>query len=72
MSQLDSEDDRYDVVVDTLTEKKDKLWKITQQNINADMFNIMDQIRLEQIYQLDKAIQCWNKYKHEWIDDETK
>ena len=46
----------YDVVIDTLQKQRDILWKMTQQNMNADMFNIMDQIRLEQIDQLDKAM----------------
>jgi hypothetical protein len=53
----------YDVVLDALQEKRDRLWKMTQQNMNADMFNIMDQIRLEQIGQLDRAIQQWKKSK---------
>ena len=53
----------YDVVIDTLQEKRDRLWKMTQQNMNADMFNIMDEIRLEQIDQLDKAILSWKKSK---------
>ena len=53
----------YDVVIDTLQEKRDRLWKMTQQNMNADMYNIMDQIRLEQIDQLDKAILSWKKSK---------
>jgi hypothetical protein len=49
----------YDVVIDTLQKQRDILWKMTQQNMNADMFNIMDQIRLEQIDQLDKAMVMW-------------
>ena len=49
----------YDVVIDTLQKQRDILWKMTQQNMNADMFNIMDQIRLEQIDQLDKAMAMW-------------
>jgi hypothetical protein len=36
---------------------------MTQQNMNADMMNIMDDIRLEQIDQLDKAIDLWNRHK---------
>jgi hypothetical protein len=31
---------------------------MTQSNMNNDMFNVMDQIRLEQIDQLDNAIKC--------------
>ena len=56
-------DEEYDVVIDALQEKRDRLWKMTQQNMNADMYNIMDQIRLEQIDQLDKAILSWKKSK---------
>lgn len=54
-----SNESEYDVVLDTLQEKRDKLWKMTQSNMNMDMFNIMDQIRLEQIDQLDKAMELW-------------
>jgi hypothetical protein len=54
----------YDVVIDTLQQKRDALWKMTQQNMNADMDNIMDQIRLEQIAQLERAIELWH-----WRDD---
>jgi len=53
----DEED--YDVVIDVLQKHRATLWKMTQQNMNADSFNIMDQIRLEQIDQLDKAIIMW-------------
>jgi hypothetical protein len=49
----------YDVVLDTLQKQRDILWKMTQSNMNSDSFNIMDQIRLEQIDQLDKAMAMW-------------
>ena len=49
----------YDVVVDVLQKHREKLWMMTNLNMNADSFNIMDQIRLEQIDQLDKAIIMW-------------
>jgi len=51
----------YDVVLDTLQKQRDILWKMTQQNMNSDMFNIMDQIRLEQIDELEKAMAMWRK-----------
>jgi len=51
--------EEYDVVIDVLEKHKDKLWKMTQSNMNADMMNIMDDIRLEQISQLQKAIVMW-------------
>ena len=53
----DEED--YDVVIDVLQKHRDKLWMMTNLNMNADSFNIMDQIRLEQIDQLNKAIIMW-------------
>jgi hypothetical protein len=62
MDDIDTEQE-YDVVIDALQEKRDRLWKMTQQNMNADMYNIMDQIRLEQIDQLDRAMASWKKSK---------
>jgi len=56
-------DEEYDVVTATLQEKRDRLWNMTQSNMNHDMYNIMDQIRLEQIDQLDHAIASWKKSK---------
>jgi hypothetical protein len=58
-----SEEKEYDVVLDTLHKKFDVLWKMTQQNINGDMFNIMDQIRFEQMDQITKAMKLWKDYK---------
>lgn len=48
--------DNFDVITHALQEHRAKLWKLTQSNMNSDMFNIMDQIRLEQIDTLDKEI----------------
>ncbi len=59
MTSIDKE---YDIVLDTLQKQRDKLWKMTQSNMNHDLFNIMDQIRLEQIDQLDKAMKVWVAY----------
>ena len=56
-------DEEYDIVLATLQEKRDRLWKMTQSNMNVDMFNIMDEIRLEQIDQLDQAMESWKKSK---------
>jgi len=53
-----SEED-YDIVLNTLQNQRAILWKMTESNMNNDLFNIMDQIRLEQIDQLDKAIVMW-------------
>lgn len=55
----------YDVVIATLQEKKDHLWKMTQSNMNSDNFNVMDQIRLEQIQELNEAMGMWLLWKEE-------
>jgi hypothetical protein len=54
-----TDEENYDVVVDTLQKHRAILWKMTQQNMNMDMFNIMDQIRLEHIDEIDEAIIMW-------------
>jgi len=57
--------DEYDVVVDVLTKHKDKLWAMTQSNMNADMMNMMDDIRLAQYQELNEAIGMWLIWKDE-------
>ena len=53
----------YDVVVDVLQKHRDKLWKMNQTNANVELgFGIMDQIRFEQMDQLDKAIKMWKEH----------
>jgi hypothetical protein len=53
------EEAEYDVVIDCLQRHYDQLWAMTQSNMNMDMFNIMDQIRLEQMDQLKQAMALW-------------
>jgi hypothetical protein len=62
-----SNSEEYDVVIATLQEKKDRLWKITQQNMNSEYLgmNIMDDIRLEQIQELNEAMGMWLIWKDE-------
>ena len=57
--------DDFDIVIHTLQEKKDRLWKMTQDNMNMDMVNIMDDIRLEQIQELNEAMGMWLLWKDE-------
>ena len=52
----------FDVVIDALSDRIDALWKLTKSNMEHDMFNVMDQIRLEQIDQLREAIQLWEEH----------
>jgi hypothetical protein len=58
---IDEED--YDVVVDTLQKQRAILWNMTNLNLNSEFggMGIMDQIRLKQIDELDKAIIMWKK-----------
>jgi hypothetical protein len=58
-----TDEEDYDVVVDTLQKHRAVLWKMTNLNLNSEFcgMDIMDQIRLEQIDELDKAIIMWKK-----------
>jgi len=51
----------YDVVLATLKEKRDQLWKMTERNMRSEFIgmNIMDDIRLDQIQQLEEAMRMW-------------
>lgn len=51
-----TEEPDYDVVIDTLQKHSDALLKMVQRNSEMGLFNIMDQIRLEQIQELENAI----------------
>jgi hypothetical protein len=64
ISKMNEEKD-FDVVIDVLEKHRAILWKMTQQNMNSDMFNVMDQIRLEQIDQLDRAIIMWENHNEQ-------
>lgn len=55
------EEVEYDVVIDTLQQRVDVLVKMTNQNMEMGMFNVMDQIRLEQVEQLVRAMEMWDK-----------
>jgi hypothetical protein len=53
-------EEQYDVVVDVLQKHYDKLWEMTHRNMNSDTgMSIMDDIRFEQMEQLQEAIDMW-------------
>jgi len=54
-----TEEKDFDPVIDALQGKIDALWKLTESNMRMDMFNIMDDIRLQHIDQLKQAIHMW-------------
>lgn len=53
----------YDVVVDTLTKHRDLLQQMNNDNARAEMFGIMDQIRFNQIDQINECLSVWKKHK---------
>jgi hypothetical protein len=54
-----TEEKDFDPVIDALQGKIDALWKLTESNMRMNMFNIMDDIRLQHIDQLKQAIHMW-------------
>ena len=70
---MNAYDEEYDVVIDTLQKQRDRLWNMTQSNMNMDMMNVMDDIRLEQISQLEKAMAMWtNRAIQSWLSKSDK
>lgn len=63
---MDTMDEEFDIVVDTLQKKVDELWKITNSNMSCEFLGmgIMDDIRLDQIKQLEDAIELRKKSLH--------
>jgi len=52
--------EQYDVVVDVLQKHYDKLWEMTHRNMNSESgLGVMDDIRFEQMEQLQEAIDMW-------------
>jgi demethoxyubiquinone hydroxylase (CLK1/Coq7/Cat5 family) len=56
-------DEDYDVVTDVLKKHLNVLLEMINSNAEQGMFNVMDQIRLDQINQLDRAIRMWRDGK---------
>ena len=53
----------FDVVIDVLTKHRDALQKMVDKNMMSDIigFNIMDDIRLEQIARINKCLDMWKR-----------
>ena len=60
---MENDTEEYDVVIDVLTEHKNKLWTMTKRNMDNLSFNIMDSIRLDQIDEIEDCIEMWKNYK---------
>lgn len=52
----------YDVVIDALQTKHDRLWSMTNHNME---WGIMDHIRLQQMDELKEAMKVWRAHKNE-------
>jgi hypothetical protein len=70
---MTQDDEDYDVVVDTLQKHIAVLEKMNKDNARVAMnmgwgeIGIMDEIRIEQIWQMKKAIKIWNLLKDELV-----
>jgi hypothetical protein len=54
----------YDVVVDTLQKQYDKLWNMTRAQMDSEYgMSLLDDIRFEQMDQLQQAIGMWKGRK---------
>lgn len=51
-----TDEQEFNIAIDALASRRDALWKLTESNMNAGLFGGMDQIRLEQIEELDRVI----------------
>jgi len=60
----------FDIVLHTLKEKRDQLWTMTERNMRSEYIgmNIMDDIRLDQIRQLEEAMKMWQERANESKD----
>ena len=55
-----NDEESYDIVLSVLQERYDKLVDMDK---NTEQFGIMQQIRMEQCYNLEKAMRAWKRYK---------
>lgn len=56
----EDDDEPHDVVLRVLQEHHDRLVDMDK---NTNVFGIMQQIRMEQCYNLEKAMRVWKRYK---------
>jgi len=65
-----SEED-YDVVIDVLSKHRDHLWKMCVRNMNSEYvgWNIMDDIREQQIADINACIALWKHNKTQGVEE---
>ncbi len=57
-------EEQYDVVIDVLQKHHDKLWNMTRAQMDSEYgMSLMDDIRFEQMEQLQQAIDMWKERK---------
>lgn len=60
MGREEDDEESYDIVLSVLQERYEKLVAMDK---NTEQFGIMQQIRMEQCYNLEKAMRVWKRYK---------
>ena len=60
MGREEDDEESYDIVLSVLQERYDRLVDMDK---NTEQFGIMQQIRMEQCYNLEKAMRVWKRYK---------
>ena len=56
--------DEFDIVINTLQKQHDLLWRMTEQNMNSEFgMSLLDDIRFNQMDQLQPAIDMWKARK---------
>lgn len=58
----------YDVVTDVLQKHKQKLQDMIDRNLRSEYvgLNIMDDIRLQQISEIDECLWVWETHREKW------
>lgn len=60
---IEDDNDDYDVVVNILHLHRARLYEMTRSNMRAEIgMGIMDDIRLEQISEIDECLRVWKEY----------
>ena len=60
MGREEDDEESYDIVLSVLQERYEKLVAMDK---NTEQFGIMQQIRMEKCYNLEKAMRVWKRYK---------
>lgn len=54
-----------DIVIHTLTKEYNRLFKLTEANMRLQLHTALDDIRMEQMNLLQKAMKLWKEHRQE-------